>query len=370
VSWRLAKSLETLRSQINTHYPKRSKVSDGTIGDAAHAKTKSDHNPRDGVVCAFDITNDSKNGPDLVGLVPLLLKDRRTRYVIFNSRIYNPSIQAGAARAYTGSNAHKKHLHLSVNWTYKDDTKEWALAPTGSAPAPVLQGSPAMTLKEIQSALLSLGYAPGKVDGILGVKTVAAVKAFQTKAKTLKVDGIPGPMTTRALRNALQPLKSEPTPTTPKPVTPPPGAPVRLEQTMNWPKEAIKLYQTIGWSHLQSVALVANLMWESGGNRFNTIKFDAVGDKGKSHGAGQWNETAGRFKLLTDYATRRGKEWIDPETQLLFLDHELNTTERRAGALLKAAETIEDAIAACIKIWRPSIPHTDKRLAIARKLMG
>jgi hypothetical protein len=369
VSWRLAKSLETLRSQINTHYPKRSKVSDGTIGDAAHAKTKSDHNPRDGVVCAFDITNDSKNGPDLVGLVPLLLKDHRTRYVIFNARIYNPSIQAGAARAYTGKNAHRKHLHLSVNWTYKDQPQDWTLAPTGSAPAPVAPG-PAMTLKEIQSALLSLGYAPGKVDGVLGKKTVAAVKAFQKAAKILKVDGIPGPMTVRALQSALQPLKPAPMSDTHKPPKPAVEAPVAPEQTMNWPQKAIKLYETLGWSHLQSVALVANLMWESGGNRLNTIKFDAVGDKGKSHGAGQWNETAGRFKLLQDFATRKNKPWQDEITQLMFLDWELHNTERRAGILLKEASTIEDAIDACIKIWRPSIPHTDKRLAIARKLLG
>jgi hypothetical protein len=320
-----------------------------------------------------------------------------------------------------------------------------------------------MTLKEIQSALLGLGYATGKVDGILGPKTVAAVKAFQKKAQTLKVDGIPGPMTTRALKTAigsineslpvLQSGSSAPGPRSPslipdKPKTPKEpseirpldgsslqgvqpstgkqpvpnnegkngvssgetgaeahrspqnqvsseghrpttgalkpahGAPVASEQTMNRPDPvrnapqwAIALYESLGWSHIQAVALTANLMWESGGNRFNTIHFDAHGDRdrdgiARSHGAGQWNEKAGRYKLLTDFATRRGKEWKDPETQLLFLDHELHTTERRAGVLLRAAQNIEEAIAACIQVWRPSIPHTDKRLAIARKLMG
>jgi hypothetical protein len=168
---------------------------------------------------------------------------------------------------------------------------------------------------------------------------------------------------------AVQPLKPAPMSDTPKPPKPAVEAPVALEQTMNWPQEAIKLYQTLGWNRIQAIALTANLMWESGGNKFNTIKFDAVGDKGKSHGAGQWNETAGRFGLLKDFATKRGKPYSDPETQLLFLDHELHTTERRAGVLLRSAETIEEAIAACIKIWRPSIPHTEKRLAIARKLL-
>src|SRR3990167_8062122 len=120
MAWRLAKSLETLRAQINSHWPKRSTVSDGTVGDASHASRSSDHNPwiQDqgmGIVSAFDITNDARNGPDLLKLVPLFLKDKRTKYVIFNRKIYNPTIQNGAPRPYTGVNAHQKHLHISVS---------------------------------------------------------------------------------------------------------------------------------------------------------------------------------------------------------------------------------------------------------------
>jgi hypothetical protein len=236
-----------------------------------------------------------------------------------------------------------------------------------------------MTIKEIQSALLSLGYKIGKVDGILGPKTTKAVRAFQTKTKYLKIDGIPGAKTSAALQKAVQPSSVYPMSPAPQPPKPAVEPPVAVEQTVNKPDPvrnapawAIALYESLGWSHIQAVALTANLMWESGGNARipPTINFSAVGDRGKSHGAGQWNETAGRFKLLTDFATKRGRSWGDAETQLLFLDHELATTERRAAALLRAATTIEDAIDACIKIWRPSIPHTERRLAIARKLLN
>lgn len=230
-----------------------------------------------------------------------------------------------------------------------------------------------------QLKLRQLGHTI-TVDGHFGPKTEEIVKKYQ-KSIGLKVDGIVGPRTWERLeamtapQKPVQPTKPAPVSVAPKPVKPAPAPTSRPEQSMNeptWPSKAIKLYQDLGWSKTQAIALTANLMWESGGNsRYPpTIVFDAKGDRGKSHGAGQWNETAGRFGLLKDFAIKRGKEWTDPETQLLVLDHELHTTERKAGTLLKASETIEEAISACIKIWRPSIPHADRRLAIARKLMG
>ena len=135
MTWRLAKRLETLRAQINAHWPKRSKISDGTIGDAAHATRSSDHNPYikdasgQGVVRAFDITRDPANGPDLTKLIPLFLADKRTRYVIYDKKIYNPSINGGAPRPYTGTNAHQKHLHISVGEAavHYDSPLQWQI---------------------------------------------------------------------------------------------------------------------------------------------------------------------------------------------------------------------------------------------------
>jgi hypothetical protein len=367
MAWRLAKSLETLRAQINTRFPKRSKVSDGTIGDASHqARSKSDHNPNSaGVVTAFDITRDPANGPDLVKLIPLFLKDKRTKYVIFDKKIYNPAIQGGKARPYTGANAHKQHLHISVSTdpAMYDRQFPWALDPI-SVPLveiaeaeeppirPLLRkGSKGEPVRELQRLL---GIV---VDGDFGPATLKAVQKAQ-EARGLKVDGLVGNLTWKALSAASE-------------------APVTQEQTKNWPQEAIKLYESLGWSKLQAVALTANLMWESGGNtaKPQTIIFNAKGDMDKggvyrSHGAGQWNERAGRFGLLKDFAAKKGKPWTDEETQLLFLDHELNTPPyRKFGVLLRAAETLEEAMAITIKVWGPSIPHADRRLAIAKSLL-
>ena len=64
-SWRLAKSLDVLRNQVNAQAPTRSKACDGTIGDQAHSSRASDHNPNaKGVVQAQDFTHDPAGGFD------------------------------------------------------------------------------------------------------------------------------------------------------------------------------------------------------------------------------------------------------------------------------------------------------------------
>lgn len=146
MSWRLAKSLETLREQINAASPNRGKASDGTIGDAAHASRASDHNPwvmdgKTGVVTAIDITHDPRNGVD-AGVMAEALKahaDPRLKYIIWDKRIWNPSVSS-RWRAYTGSNPHDKHVHISVREEKKfyDEVAPWALkmsAPKPDAPA-------------------------------------------------------------------------------------------------------------------------------------------------------------------------------------------------------------------------------------------
>ena len=63
MEFRIAKSLLTLRAQIDAMAPNRNKSSDGAIGDQSHQTRNSDHNPNaDGVVTAMDITNDPEHG--------------------------------------------------------------------------------------------------------------------------------------------------------------------------------------------------------------------------------------------------------------------------------------------------------------------
>src|SRR4051812_8700934 len=116
MAFRLAKALETLRSQVNAAHPTRRKASDGWIGDTAHSARKSDHNPNSaGVVCALDMTHDPGTF-DAHAFAEALCqaRDPRLNYVISNSRIASGA-KGWAWRNYDGSNPHNKHVHLSVH---------------------------------------------------------------------------------------------------------------------------------------------------------------------------------------------------------------------------------------------------------------
>lgn len=123
--WRVAEALKALLAQVNVLAPGRSKASDGSIGDAAHASRDSDHNPwvvsgGRGIVTAIDITNDPGHGCDAGRLADALRssRDPRIKYIISKRRIASAApkgtVPGWTWRTYTGSNPHDKHVHISV----------------------------------------------------------------------------------------------------------------------------------------------------------------------------------------------------------------------------------------------------------------
>lgn len=208
MAWRLAKSLDVLRAQINVAYPGRSKVSDGTIGDEAHSSRTSDHNPNPkGIVCALDITHDPSHGLDAGKMAETLRlsRDPRIKYLISNGRISNPDIAGGAWRKYTGKNPHNHHFHISVKGAVDSEAK-WDIGQGGTDIKAILADTAA---PKAERPFLVRGSRGGavetlqrllkiKVDGEFGLKTEAAVKAFQRK-KGLVVDGKVGTYTWAAL---------------------------------------------------------------------------------------------------------------------------------------------------------------------------
>lgn len=198
--WRLARGLEKLRSQVNEQWPKRSKVSDGAVGDVAHSSRLSDHNPDpSGVVRAIDLTHDPASGFDSYAFADYLLKkqDPRVKYIISNNRIGSGplGIKPGVWRDYDGKNPHDHHVHIStVEHPLADRIDPWDIGPVMAPvayklqPAPLKQGSTGHDVKRLQAALFV------EADGYFGTKTKMAVQQFQASER-IPVDGIVGPLT-------------------------------------------------------------------------------------------------------------------------------------------------------------------------------
>lgn len=185
MTWRMAKSLEVLLSQVNEKYPKRSKKSDGGIGNAEHSNRTSDHNPNeDDVVCARDFTNDPDHGFVSRKFAEALIasRDVRIKYVISNRQICSGGAgqQPWVWRKYTGSNPHEHHMHISVRSPerFYDDETPWNIG--ANVPKPIPTPPPAVgSTMWVQQELNKRGANPRlQEDGHEGKQTIAAIRAF------------------------------------------------------------------------------------------------------------------------------------------------------------------------------------------------
>lgn len=109
-----------LREQVNECFIDRDKRSDGWIGDARHAATKSDHNPdgKTGVVRAIDLDSDFGAPKNTASYLADQLRkaaksgEKRIAYIIYNGRICSPILN-WKWRKYKGIDPHTSHLHIS-----------------------------------------------------------------------------------------------------------------------------------------------------------------------------------------------------------------------------------------------------------------
>ena len=188
---RAARSLDTLLNQLNAYAPRRSRKSDGGIGDVAHRARRSDHNPVNGVFHARDFTDDPGGGLDALILREALRqsRDSRIRYVISEGQMFSsyPSggVPAWTWRPYRGANAHRRHLHVSVWDRNGDDPRPWVLpGMTGAKKPPgewatLRVGSRGASVRYLQQVLKDDWRSSITVDGEYGPQTAGYVKVFQ-----------------------------------------------------------------------------------------------------------------------------------------------------------------------------------------------
>lgn len=131
---------------------------------------------------------------------------------------------------------------------------------------------------------------------------------------------------------------------------------------------AMQYFMSQGWTREQAAGIVGNLQAESGANlNPNAIRENDAGPGLHSHGIAQWNR--GRWAGLQSFAQNKGKPWNDFQTQLEYVQHELNTSHRRVADQLR---NTRDAAAAANLInqqYEVSADRSGKRAANAIALL-
>ncbi len=123
MSWYLNAFLTSWRDEVNRHFPHRGKQSDGTIGDYAHSKTPSEHNPdRNGSVDAWDCdvnlfgskveTGTAAEVAAMRQLIREFQKQPGAQLWIFRRQIANRDVGNWKVRPYTGPSPHDHHCHF------------------------------------------------------------------------------------------------------------------------------------------------------------------------------------------------------------------------------------------------------------------
>jgi hypothetical protein len=156
--WVLIPCLKALFAEFDRIAPSRDHASDGSIGNEAHEREVSDHNPDEtgsvpihdadhaNEVHAIDVDNNLRDNNAIqwrVGsttyygmeaVVQFLIgrcrsgTEKRLRYIIYNRRIWSAS-SGWVQKTYTGASPHTEHAHLSGSYesSLEASTASWHL---------------------------------------------------------------------------------------------------------------------------------------------------------------------------------------------------------------------------------------------------
>jgi hypothetical protein len=133
MSWKLAAAAQTLRKQVDTRYPKRDRSSDGTIGDQAHKRRISDHNPdKSGYVMALDLDEDGWPAHQFADQLVEYMRtsgDKRIKNIVYEGRVASGTYADHMWKWRSAPNlGHAHHIHISFAEPGKHDGSPFPLA--------------------------------------------------------------------------------------------------------------------------------------------------------------------------------------------------------------------------------------------------
>src|SRR5690242_7426076 len=178
MAWRLSGNLVAISNSVKAKYSNPTIYS---IGDTAHQAEPSDDNPDSrGIVCAIDIMVDvsDSRSPALFNDLLARCKDGTDiRYMIRNRKMYHRR-DGFAPTAYTGTDPHTNHFHISSEHTDAADQRAVGLL---VPPAPKKKGLLKMQLWTLKNV------PAGAVDS-LGVSCVDNTRAIATPNGIVALD--------------------------------------------------------------------------------------------------------------------------------------------------------------------------------------
>lgn len=126
--------------------------------------------------------------------------------------------------------------------------------------------------------------------------------------------------------------------------------------------EAMDFFQSKGWTKEHAAGIVGNLYHESAG-----MQPEVLGDGNKSFGLAQWNGP--RREALFQYATSKNERIPSFQTQLEFVQKELEESPVNGADALRRARTVEEAAKVFSDMYeRPGKPMLASRIKYANEI--
>ena len=138
MSWKLAAAADTLLKQVNARYPKRDHTSDGTVGDQAHRRRISDHNPdKSGYIMALDLDEDGWPAHVFADQLVDYMRtsgDKRIKNIVYENRLASGTYKDVKGQAPTWwvwrpakGMGHEHHIHISFALPARSDAQAFPL---------------------------------------------------------------------------------------------------------------------------------------------------------------------------------------------------------------------------------------------------
>ena len=219
------------------------------------------------------------------------------------------------------------------------------------------------TVESMQISLVLLGYElpVHGIDGLFGPETASAVKQFMNDNQ-IEVSSEEMLMVTPEVMDLLT-KKIQEKGISSEDLKKHVNKPLKHDGSLGEKTDGITIATYLmkkKYSKAQSAGIAGNLYVESG------YKTGAIGDNGTSYGLAQWHKT--RWERLNEFCESEGLDPSEAESQLIYLDWELRTREKRAYKELMKTDTPYDSAFAFAKYFERPRRINPKRMSKAEEI--